>query len=155
MNNLKFFNQIEDLLDMPAVRAMEGMHHHGAVDCLDHCLFVSYVGFAMCRALGLDSRAAARGGLLHDLYLYNKNAPRGEWHLFAHPKAALRNARTLCPLSRREQDIIGQHMWPLSSRWPRYAETYVVGLADKLCALAELLGIYQRLKIGRTLDACK
>ena len=43
------------------------------------------------------SNAAARGGLLHDLYLYDAR-DRSQYEgnqCFAHPKAALRNARAL------------------------------------------------------------
>ncbi len=41
------------------------------ITTLDHSLFVAYWSYRAARTLGLDEAAAARGGLLHDLYLYD------------------------------------------------------------------------------------
>ena len=61
----------------------------------------------------MDYVTAARAGLLHDLYLYNARDRRNyQGHqCFAHPKAALRNARALCgELTPKEENIILSHM---------------------------------------------
>ena len=56
-------------------------------------------------------------------------------------------------LSQREQEIIEKHMWPLTPRPPRYAETYLVGLADKIAACLEMMRLYRPLGFGRRVCA--
>ena len=68
-------------------------------------------------------------------------------HGFTHPRAALEKASGLFELNRLERDIIVKHMWPLTLRFPRYRESYVVNLSDKLCAMAELLHIYHKARM--------
>ena len=67
----EFVRTTGDLLNCRQVRMMSRWKHHGRVTTLDHSLFVAYLSFRAARALGLDAAAAARGGLLHDLYLYD------------------------------------------------------------------------------------
>lgn len=77
-----------------------------------------------------------RGGLLHDLYLYNskdKSAHPG-WQCFDHPRAAAKNAQALTDLSPKEKNIILSHMWPLGGALPRSPEAWLVDLVDTICA---------------------
>ena len=140
---------INDLINSPSVRSMSEIPQHLYVNCLEHSIFVSYVSFLICRYLGLDFEAGARGGLLHDLFLYDwrKHKVKKRYHLFSHPKAALKNASEICNLSDVEKDIISKHMWPLTLRFPKYKESYVVSFADKFCAVVEMLFIYKYFNI--------
>ena len=61
---------VADLWASGAVRSMAAFPQHGDVDCLRHCLAVAYLSWCCCRRLGLNARAAARGGLLHDERLH-------------------------------------------------------------------------------------
>ena len=98
--------------------------------------------------------AAARAGLLHDLYLYDPRSLRSYRQCFAHPAAALRNAVKLCGgLSSKEENIILSHMWPMARCRPRCREALTVNLADKLCATAEVTHIWRRLALRRILLA--
>ena len=148
----EFIQTTGELLDSDQVRMMGQWKHHGPITTLDHSLFVAYLSFRAARALGLDERAAARGGLLHDLYLYDcrdRTAHPGN-QCIDHPEFALRNARALCGrLNAKEENIIISHMWPLAKRMPRCREALVVNLADKLCATAEVLGYWRRSKVRR------
>lgn len=134
---------VSELMDHETVRSMERLPQHAkGFSCFHHSVLVSYWSWRICAALGLDARAAARGGLLHDLYLYDwtsQRAPNGKWHGTEHPKEALRNAETLFVLDRKERDIIVKHMWPLTIRPYRYWESLVVSCVDKACAIAELV----------------
>ena len=98
---LKEFTAItRELLDSQQVRSMGLWRHHGPVTCLDHSLFVAYWTYRAARFLRLDIRAATRGALLHDLYLYDprdKSAHPGNQCL-DHPRAAARNAAGLTDL---------------------------------------------------------
>lgn len=112
---LEFCRLTGELLESEPVRMMGRWQHHGRITTLDHSLFVAYLSFRAARWLRLDERAAARGGLLHDLYLYDprdKSAHPGS-QCFDHPRAAARNAEQVTKLSDKERNIILSHMWPL------------------------------------------
>ena len=142
----RYFDEVSDLLGDAAVQFMRLLPQHRAgVSCYHHCVLVSYFSWRLCRRLGLDARSAARGGLLHDLYLYNwrdKASHPGIRHGSEHPEVALCNARARFPLTWREADIIRSHMFPYTPT-KRYhcLESAVVSTMDKLCAAAELLGL--------------
>ena len=136
----EYKESIQDLMDHEAVKSMEKYPQHGKMNCLNHCIFVSYYSFLLCKRLGLDSRSAARGGLLHDLFLYDwHTATRSDrgWHGFSHPYTALENADRLFELNEMEKDIIVKHMWPLTIKRPLYKESFIVLMVDKYCALVE------------------
>ena len=130
---------VGDILKHEAVRSMTRFNQHGGVDCLEHSLNVSVTSFSICRRLGLDSRAAARGGLLHDFFLYDwhRENPYGGLHGFRHPKIAAVNAARHFSLSAKELDVIKKHMWPLTVSVPRYPESFVVVLVDKFYCVSE------------------
>ena len=146
LNEREYWDHVSELLADGAVQAMRLLPQHRAgVSCFDHSLLVSRISWRICRALGLDGRAAARGGLLHDLYLYNprekhpdSGAPRGP----SDAALGLANARARFPLTWKEADIIATHMFPYTpTKFYRCAESAVVSTVDKLCAAAELLGL--------------
>ena len=145
-----FVSCVGDLLTTDEVRSMKRIPHHPGTSCYEHSVFVAYIAFRLARRWNLDYVAAARGGLLHDLYLYNpkdRTAHPGN-QCFDHPKFALRNAETLCGrLTPKEQNIIISHMWPLARRMPRCREAFVVNLSDKLCATAEAAGDWRRSRV--------
>ena len=134
---------VADILENPEVRSMEGYTQHGTTSCLRHSINVSYLSYLYCRDHGLDAKAAARGGLLHDLFLYDWHfyrRQRGErLHGFEHPRKALVNAEQRFSLTERERDIILRHMFPLTLTPPRYKESYVVVVFDKYCSTMETL----------------
>jgi uncharacterized protein len=136
----EYIRTTKELLETDLVRMMGRWKHHGPVTALDHSLFVSYSSYRWARLLHLDARAAARGGLLHDLYLYDpkdKTAHPGS-QCFDHPKAAARNAEKITDLSPKERNIILSHMWPLGGQLPRSREALLVDLVDTVCAGLEL-----------------
>ncbi len=146
---------VEELLDTPEVQSMRALPHHPGVNCYEHSVFVAYVAFRLGRKWGLDYRACARGGLLHDLYLYDsrdRSAHPGNQCL-DHPEFALRNAAALTTLSEKERNIIRAHMWPLALYLPRSREAWAVSLADKMCATAEVVGLWKRLRMRSVLAA--
>ena len=91
----------------------------------------------------LNARSAARAGLLHDLFFYDRkeyNSSRGKGqphHSRMHSQIALKNAGELTDISVLERDMIEKHMWPVTLAKPRYKETYVITVIDKYCAVLE------------------
>ena len=154
-NRAAYLACVQDLLDTPQVQSMRSLPHHPGVNCYEHSIFVAYVAFRLARRWGLDWRACARCGLLHDLYLYRSDdkAAHPGLQCFDHPVFAARNAARLTPLTDRERNAILAHMWPLALHLPRSREAWVVSLADKLCATAEVVQLFRRLKLRAVLAA--
>jgi uncharacterized protein len=144
--NQEFYECINDILNHPVVLQMKKYYQHCETDCYEHCLNVAYNNFRICKHLGLDARSAARGGMLHDLFLYDwrKHSRRTGDHLHAitHPIAAYYNARKYFQLNKIEREVITKHMWPVSVIPPRYPETYIICLTDKYCGSMEIAEHY-------------
>ena len=122
---------VHDLLNTSAVQELGEYTHHKGTTRLQHSLNVSYYNFLLCRKLHFDACSAARAGLLHDLFLYDRKQHEpveGEGnHAVGHPKVAFFNG-----------DMIANHMWPLSPHMPHFRETWVIQFVDKACALGEI-----------------
>ena len=145
-NKEAFLALVEPLLQQQEVQDMRTISQHAAgISCYDHSVFVSYLSFLMARRLGLDYRAAARGGLLHDLHLQDwEKTDIGRIHrLFLHPKLAAQNAEKL-GISKLEKDIIVKHMWPVTPQFPKSKEGFILTFIDKHCALAEAIKVLKK-----------
>ena len=131
---------IADLINQEKVQEMKQYRQHHKINCFEHCLFVSYNTYLICKKHHLDYISAARAGMLHDLFLYDwrkKQDGRKGLHAFTHPKTAYENASKLFDLNEKEKDIILKHMWPVTISFPKYKESYLLTLVDKYCALNE------------------
>lgn len=137
----EFHECIADLVNNEKVQEMDNFHQHFNTSRLQHSLNVSYYSFLLCKAFKLDYRSAARAGLLHDLFLYDWRVSKQEEgnHAKAHPIVALRNAKEVAELNLIEEDAILRHMWPVTLKAPKYKESYMVTIADKYCAAAEMI----------------
>lgn len=138
----EFYECIRDLAEHPVVLRMKLYPHHGNSSCYDHCLNVAYYNYQLCRKFNLDAVSAARGGMIHDLFLYDwhthakKTGDR--FHGLTHPKAAYKNARKFFKLNKIEKDVILNHMWPVTAlSIPRTKEGWVTTIVDKYCGAFE------------------
>ena len=161
-NNLyrEFLDVTDDLIDAPEFKRLSECRHHYGVSRMQHCINVAYYSFVVCRRLGFDYRAAARAGLLHDLFYYEWNSETMSFrqHAYSHSKDALKNAESLIELTELERDIIKNHMWLCGKIRPRYRETYIVSVADKICALWEAcrgVRIKAADKVGKSLTGSR
>lgn len=147
----EYIDCVQDLLAHSLVQKMRDFPQHGDFNCLEHSLGVSYIGFLVARHLGLDARSTARGGLLHDFFLYNwrYEKPYKGMHAFAHPGVALKNAQEHFTLNSTECDIIKKHMWPLTIVPPRCKEAFLIMLVDKYCATMEVFHGINRAVLSR------
>lgn len=136
---------IQDLLKLPSVQSLQNYPQHHHSDRLTHSIHVSYRSYLIAKKLHLDYRAAARGGLLHDLFYYDWHYTTLSFrkHVRIHPKIALHNACKLTKLSRKEKDIIVKHMFGYTFRLPRYAESYIVSFVDDYEAIADFTHPYK------------
>lgn len=140
---IMFDKLIMQTADESRLRREAGYIQHGDTSCLMHSIAVAYYSYAAARRLRLlrfrDSELI-RGALLHDYFLYDWHTPDGTHplHGFSHPAAALVNAREDFKLSPVEEDIIREHMFPLTPLAPPTCkESLLVCVVDKICSLRE------------------
>lgn len=160
----EFANIIKEITSNEKVNEMKKYKQHYDVSTYEHCIHVSYMCYVICKKLKLDYISATRAGMLHDLFLYDwhekqhkykldyiENTKKPEFlkrylrlHAFSHPKIALKNAKDEFELNELEQEMILNHMWPVTITLPRHIETYIITIADKLCAINESVEFYKR-----------
>lgn len=145
----------KDILDSDNFQMTKKHIQHGTMTVYEHCINVAEVSLRIRDYLHVtcNDRDLIRGALLHDYFLYDwhigdvRNPFR--FHGFFHPGIALRNARKEYRLTKREEDIIYKHMWPLTILPPSCREAWIVTCADKYCSLMEtfrfhrgMMGVY-------------
>lgn len=137
----EYYDCVRDLLDNAQVRLLDSFPHHICTTRFQHSLNVSYYNFLLCKKFHLNARSAARAGLLHDFFFYDRKTHEKirNRHCAEHANIALYNASTAFPITQLEGDMIVNHMWPLTAGLPHFAETYIITLVDKFCAAAEVL----------------
>lgn len=139
-----------DILTSKNMQLEKNFMQHGGLSCYNHSLFVAYTSLLIAQKMKIriDVRSLIRGALLHDYFLYDWHlpSPENKRHAFSHPYRAYENASIDFHISEREKDIIIKHMFPLTLKFPRYRESYIVLLADKYCAVYETLA-WNRTKI--------
>lgn len=142
----------EDILTNQAFLDSEHAIQHGDVSVREHCISVARCALSISDFLPFQfhERDMVRGALLHDYFLYDwhekKVKPEHilkfyQMHGFTHPATALANARKEFELTKREEDIIAKHMWPLTVKPPLCREAWIVTMADKYISLLETLRI--------------
>ena len=143
IKNQEYMECVKDVFDTDVVKKMDEYIQHGSTTPLEHSINVSYLSYKVAKKLNLDYKAAARAGLLHDLFLYDWHLqPKGDSffqkHGFSHPQKALENATKYFDLNHKEKDIIEKHMWPLTLRKvPKYKESFLVSFIDKYTSSCE------------------
>lgn len=150
--NREYYSYVRDLLNCGDVMRLCEYPHHIGTSRFQHSLNVSYYNFKLCRLFHLDAKAAARAGLLHDLFFYDRKTHKKirNGHCAEHANIALYNASMRFSISELEGDMILNHMFPMTLRLPRHAETYMITIVDKFCASAELTAHVLRI-IGKKL----
>lgn len=139
----EFISIVKPIVENEKVKRMDQYIQHGCTSCLEHCIAVAYVSFAIAKKLHIscDYNSLIRGALLHDYFLYDWHIKDDahKWHGFNHAKKALNNAVRDFELTPIEKDIIVKHMFPLNIKLPKYRESYLVTLADKICSSYETI----------------
>ena len=130
-----------DILGSQGMLLSQSFRQHGDVSVALHCFFAAVVCVRLARALALrvDTRALVRGALLHDYFLYDWHDPdpSHRLHGFRHAGLALRNAGRDFSLGPIERNMIASHMFPMNLVLPRFRESLLLCLADKICSFCE------------------
>ncbi|MCH5186867.1 MAG: hydrolase [Oscillospiraceae bacterium] len=135
----EYMANVADVLSAPCIQRLDDFMQHMGTTRLSHSINVSYKSYALARLFGWDYRAAARAGLMHDMFYYNfkETGYSAREHCRLHPEIAYRNAKRNFTLTKLEGDIIRSHMWLATWTPPRHREGYLVTMVDKYCAVEE------------------
>lgn len=131
---------IKDIFRNNEFKKIYNIEHHG-ISRMEHSLKISYYSYKIAKILKLDYVSVARGGLLHDFYLDGdeRNTKTKFTDTFIHPKKALATSNHNFNLNEIEQNIIISHMFPIYLSLPKYKESILVNLIDKIIGSMELL----------------
>ena len=139
----------EDILNSANFQRTKEHIQHGNMTVNEHCINVAKTSLMIKKKLHItcNQRDLVRGALLHDYFLYDwhkkdlKNPHK--LHGFYHPGRALRNAKKEYVFTKRQEDIIKKHMWPLTVVPPMCREAWIVTAADKYCSLMETFRLHK------------
>ena len=142
LENEEYINIVHDILNNGEFEKRKDYRHHGEKSVYDHSLEVSFLAYKISKKLKLDYESTAIGGLLHDFY-------SEDWHLtptekkilkkhgFVHAKEALNNSQKYFPnyMNKKTENIILRHMFPLNIVPPKYLESWIVSISDKIVSV--------------------
>lgn len=137
-----FWEEVRQVCSSSRMNKSRTFYQHGKINIYVHSLRVAYICYYWVKKyhLHVDEKALIRGALLHDYFLYDWHDKEHEHkrpHGFFHPSAALCNAKQDFILTRKEENIIQRHMFPLTLIPPGCKESWLVCMADKVCSTRE------------------
>jgi len=134
-----------DIISSPGMQSEKKFIQHGNISCYHHSLSVAYMSgwLASKMRINVDMKSLIRGALLHDYFLYDWHIPdkSHRLHGFHHALTALKNAKRDFIINECEANIISTHMFPLNLRLPKYKESLIVNISDKICTICEVFNI--------------
>ncbi|MBP3800157.1 MAG: HD domain-containing protein [Bacilli bacterium] len=134
--NKEFNYIITDIINNEEFQKLKKITHHG-ITRFNHSLRVSYYTFLISKRLKLNYVEATRAALLHDFFIDETSEMKTKKALKEHPKIALENSKKYFDISRMQEDIILKHMYPITTKMPKYKESWLVDIVDDIASLYE------------------
>ncbi len=144
----EYIKIVNKILEDKAFKRTINIEHHG-ISRWEHSIKISYNSYKIAKRLGMDYISVARGALLHDFYLdgNERNARRKFLDTFTHPKKALNTSDYYFNINDMEKNIIISHMFPIYPTLPKYKESVLVNIIDKVIGGREMIQeYYQKFK---------
>lgn len=136
-SDLRFEDISKEILENKKFQMIKYERHHG-ITRMEHTMRVAKYVYKISKALGLDYVSATRGAILHDFFVNKEfGTHHGLIQGVVHPDIALANAKGEFALNEIEENAIEAHMFPLSKVVPRYRESWVLTVVDKVVAIYE------------------
>ena len=144
----EFESIINDITNHPQFKELKDELHHG-ISRYEHSLRVAKMTYKISKKIHLDYERATRAALLHDFFLDEQTKEYSKGKTFKiHPVIALENAKHYFDLDKKQENIIASHMFPVCNTLPKYKESYIVTLSDKLVAAHEMYRYKASLMMG-------
>lgn len=143
-NYIELINKFaSEILENDKYNTQKEYMQHGKTSVLEHEMNVTIYSLKIAEKfkIKIDQKSLIRGALLHDYFLY-------DWHIsdknhrlhgFIHAKKALLNASRDFKLNDIEKNMIYTHMFPMNLRIPKYKESIILCIADKIVATKETI----------------
>ncbi len=155
-NNLVLVHKLgKEILDSENMKREKRFIQHANVSTYDHSISVATMSLTLAAIfrVKVDKVSLVRGALLHDFFLYDwhDKTAMPKAHAYLHPLIAFDNAKKEFKLNAIEKNIIQAHMFPLSIVMPKYKESWIVVMADKICAMNEIVSNLKLKLVGSLL----
>mgnify|MGYP000011912385 FL=1 len=142
-NNLVLVHELgKEILASDNMKREKRFIQHANVSTYEHSIGVATMSLTLAAIfrVKVDKVSLVRGALLHDFFLYDwhDKTAMPKAHAYLHPLIAFDNAKKEFKLNAIEKNIIQAHMFPLSIVMPKYKESWIVVMADKICAMNEI-----------------
>jgi uncharacterized protein len=143
LKNPRLKQYTAEILQHPEWTSIGKYHHHKYENREKHLLNVAYLAVNITKLLHGDVETAARVGLLHDFFPYERDKHELPYmeHLNLHPEEALKNAEKYFDLTVEERELILRHMWPFVrvKGKPKHVEGFALVLSDNIAAVMETI----------------
>ena len=129
----EYINIVKDILENNNFKKLLEIEHHGMTR-FDHLVKISYHSYKVAKKLNFRYVDVARGGLLHDFFLDGNERTNLKkfTDTFTHPKRALKTAKNNFQINDIQANIIISHMFPFYLSIPKYKESILVNVVDKI-----------------------
>lgn len=143
-NYIELINKYaSDILENDIYNTQKKYMQYGKTSVLEHEKNVTIYSLKITDRfkIKIDKKSLIRGALLHDYFLYDWHIPdkTHRLHGFVHAKKALLNASRDFELNDIEKNMIYTHMFPMNLRIPKYKESIILCIADKIVATKETI----------------
>ena len=131
---------VKDIFRNVNFKKLYNIEHHG-ISRMAHSIKISYYSYKIAKILKMDYISVARGAILHDFFLDGdeRNGTKKFFDTFIHPKKALDTTINNFSVNKIETNIIVSHMFPIYLSIPKYKESILVNIVDKIIGSKELL----------------
>lgn len=155
-NNLVLVHELgKEILASDNMKREKRFIQHANVSTYEHSIGVATMSLTLAAIfrVKVDKVSLVRGALLHDFFLYDwhDKTAMPKAHAYLHPLIAFDNAKKEFRLNAIEKNIIQAHMFPLSIVIPKYKESWIVVMADKICAMNEIVSNLKLKLVGSLL----
>ncbi len=147
-NKSIYYDIYSEFYNVNKFRELKSIMHHGD-NRLNHINRVAKLSFLLSKKLGYDYISCTRGAMMHDFFTKSdirKGDTKYSNFLKTHPNIALKNANNYFDINEIESNIITTHMYPITKEKPKYKESKIVCICDKLVSLYEFF----RFELGIT-----
>ncbi|MEG2457777.1 MAG: hypothetical protein RSB41_02680 [Bacilli bacterium] len=144
----EFYDIYNEFYNVEKYKKLSNEVHHG-VSRLDHIGRVAKLSFSVSKHLHMDYVSATRGAFMHDFFTLEDFNKTGEKSSFkTHPSLALKNAKKYFNTNSVEEDVVLKHMYPVTKERPKYKESYLVSIVDKVVSLYEVVHFKLKLNLS-------
>lgn len=150
MKKVEEFNKIvEDILNNDKFNKLKEQPHHG-INRYEHSYHVAIWIYKICKLFNSKNLTKiTRASLLHDFYEDIDLKGNGLQRLARHSKVALKNSEEYFKLDDMQKNIIKTHMFPCNLDIPKYKESWLITIIDKIVSTYEMIRYKIPMYIGK------